>query len=65
MAASASSYDRKELLGEGTFGKVYRGVVKSTGREVAIKKLLNARSMALAATRQAVAAAEMGGDGRL
>jgi serine/threonine protein kinase len=40
----ASDYRRHELLGEGTFGKVYKGEVVATGRAVAIKKLLKVSS---------------------
>mmetsp|Transcript_44259 Transcript_44259/g.116323 ORF Transcript_44259/g.116323 Transcript_44259/m.116323 type:complete len:342 (+) Transcript_44259:132-1157(+) len=40
-------YVRQEKLGEGTFGKVYRGVIKKTGRVVAIKKLLKVSSSRL------------------
>jgi hypothetical protein len=32
-------YEREKLLGEGGFGKVYRGVHKETGKHVAIKTI--------------------------
>jgi cyclin-dependent kinase 7 len=35
----AEEYDRQGVLGEGTFGKVYRAIVKASGRVVAIKRL--------------------------
>ena len=38
------SYKRGELLGEGTFGKVYRACEQGSGRTVAIKRLHNATS---------------------
>jgi serine/threonine protein kinase len=31
------NYIREEVVGEGTFGKVYKGQCKSTGRAVAMK----------------------------
>lgn len=30
-------YEKKEVLGEGGFGKVYKGINKETGQMVAIK----------------------------
>ena len=38
------SYERGDVVGEGTFGRVYRATERATGRTVAIKKLLNSRS---------------------
>ena len=37
-------YERQNLLGEGTFGRVYRARQLATDRVVAIKKLLNSRN---------------------
>ena len=39
-----AEYTREALLGEGTFGRVYRAKERATGRVVAIKRLLNSRS---------------------
>jgi serine/threonine protein kinase len=38
---SLNNYDRKELLGEGTFGKVYKAVHKSSNLTVALKCISN------------------------
>lgn len=35
----AADYTRQTLLGEGTFGRVYLGVVNATGQKVAVKNL--------------------------
>ena len=35
--ATIDNYSRDELLGEGTFGKVYRATCRRTGRVVALK----------------------------
>ena len=43
-AMGYAEYAREALLGEGTFGRVYRAKVRENGRVVAIKKLLNSRS---------------------
>ena len=36
----AADYTREAILGEGTFGKVYKGTIVASGRDVAIKKLI-------------------------
>jgi cyclin-dependent kinase 7 len=38
------SYEREGLLGEGTFGKVYRCRERATGRKVAVKRLYKSQS---------------------
>ena len=38
------NYDRQALIGEGTFGRVYRATEHSTGRVLAIKKLIKGSS---------------------
>ena len=40
----ATDYEKQGLLGEGTFGKVHKGVHRTTGAIVAIKKLMKATS---------------------
>ena len=37
-------YEREGLLGEGTFGKVYRCKERATGRVVAVKRLHKSQS---------------------
>ena len=38
-ASQLEKYDRKEKLGEGTYGVVYKAVNKETGEFVALKKI--------------------------
>jgi cyclin-dependent kinase 7 len=38
-SAQSDRYERKCVVGQGTFGKVWKAVAKSTGREVAIKEI--------------------------
>lgn len=43
IQTALSSYEIKESIGKGSFATVYKGIQKSTGREVAIKKIQLAR----------------------
>jgi serine/threonine protein kinase len=39
LTRTIAHYDRKEQIGEGTFGQVYKAICPSTGRIVALKKI--------------------------
>jgi len=39
MTRTLAHYERTEQIGEGTYGQVYRGVCRDTGRPVALKKM--------------------------